>query len=187
MSGLPIPLMCTTASTTRLIAEHTPDRILLLGIAGSLTTELSPGTALLIDEVAMYGIGAGSGDTFKTAGQMGWSHWQQTSESGSTECIGDVISLWPQNTRGPATPRQLLTVCAAAATRQDVRDRLKRFPNAIAEDMEGFSVALAARLADVPLGIVRGISNIAGDRDKTRWKIVDALNSAADAAMDLLK
>ena len=46
---------------------------------------------------------------------------------------------------------------------------------------------LAARLADVPLGIVRGISNIAGDRDKTRWKIVDALNSAADAAMDLLK
>ena len=179
--------VAAAARTMSLIAEHTPERILLIGIAGALTTELSAGTALLIDEVALYGVGAGSGDTFKTAGQMGWAHWTMDADSGAPRPIGDVISLWPTDATPPAKPRQLLTVCAAAATKLDVRDRLNRFPNAIAEDMEGFSVALAAKLADVPLGIVRGISNIAGDRDKSRWKIIDALNAAADAAMDLLQ
>ena len=53
--------------------------------------------------------------------------------------------------------------------------------------MEGFSVAIAAAMAGVPLMIVRGISNIAGDRDKSRWRIVDALNAAADVVLEKLK
>lgn len=177
--------VASAAATSRLIAEHEPDRILLLGIAGALAAELTPGSTILVDEVAIYGIGAGSGDTFMTAGQLGWAHWAPPPDS-DEQPIRDVISLWPDG-EPPSQPRQLLTVCSAAASHKDVRDRRSLFPSAVAEDMEGFSVALAAKTADVPLGIVRGISNIAGDRDKTRWKIVEALNATADVALDLLK
>ena len=45
--------------------------------------------------------------------------------------------------------------------------------------MEGFAVAVACRLAGVPLKIIRGISNHAGDRQHSRWKITEALLSAA--------
>jgi len=45
---------------------------------------------------------------------------------------------------------------------------------------QGFAVAAACRLQNVPLRVVRGISNIAGDRDHSQWKIADAMNSAMD-------
>ena len=178
--------IAAAARTSYLIEKHKPKQLLLIGIAGSFSSDLATGSATLIDEVAVYGIGAGSGDTFLTAGQMGWAHWTPYDASDSTPVINDVISLWPADRR-PSEPRQLLTVCSAAASAKDVRDRRQLFPAAIAEDMEGFSVAMAAQLAGLPLGIVRGISNIAGDRDKGRWRIVDALNSAADMALELMK
>jgi futalosine hydrolase len=44
--------------------------------------------------------------------------------------------------------------------------------------MEGFGVAVACRLANVPLTIVRGISNRAGDRDHSKWNIAGSLDQA---------
>lgn len=80
----------------------------------------------------------------------------------------------------------LLTACAASATADDAALRRHIFPAAVAEDMEGFGVALACRLSGIPLGIVRGISNTAGDRDKARWQIEPALAAAADLAAEIL-
>jgi futalosine hydrolase len=44
--------------------------------------------------------------------------------------------------------------------------------------MEGFAVALAAQRFGVRLTIVRGISNVAGDRDQSRWRLGEALTAA---------
>jgi futalosine hydrolase len=74
----------------------------------------------------------------------------------------------------------LLTVCAASANAVDVADRLRRFPLAVAEDMEAFSVAVACRMAQIPLAVIRGISNMAGDRDKANWNVAAALEAAAN-------
>jgi futalosine hydrolase len=57
----------------------------------------------------------------------------------------------------------------------------------MAEDMEGFGVALACRLLGVPLAIVRGISNEAGDREHARWQVPAALAAAADLAVRVLE
>ena len=53
--------------------------------------------------------------------------------------------------------------------------------------METFGAALAARLAGVPLHAVRGISNVAGDRDKDRWLVEPALMAAASSARSILQ
>ena len=76
----------------------------------------------------------------------------------------------------------LLTVCAASGSTDDVAHRLNKFPQAVAEDMEAFSVALACRMARIPLTVIRGISNMAGDRDKTNWNVAEALEAAAELA-----
>jgi futalosine hydrolase len=55
-----------------------------------------------------------------------------------------------------------------------------------AEDMEGFAVAAACRLAGIPLDIVRGISNTAGDRDHSHGQIDAACRAAASLAAALL-
>jgi futalosine hydrolase len=64
---------------------------------------------------------------------------------------------------------------------------MKLCPAAVAEDMEGFAVALACRLAGVPLTIIRGISNTAGDRDHARWRVPEALAAAAALSLQTLE
>lgn len=161
------------AQTVRLIQKHQPDCVLLMGIAGSYDQMLDPGTAFSFSEVACYGVGVGSAGTFQTAQQMGWNHW---SDDLAQDSITDSIALEPLT----GIAAQLLTVCAAAGNQEDVGLRLQTFPNALAEDMEGFAVAAACKLCNVPLSIVRGISNRAGDRDKRNWKIRESLLAAIE-------
>ena len=49
--------------------------------------------------------------------------------------------------------------------------------DAATENMEGFSLALAARRRGLPFLEVRTVSNIVGDRDKTRWNFRLALEA----------
>ncbi|MCP4778547.1 MAG: futalosine hydrolase [Planctomycetaceae bacterium] len=168
------------AKAMELIAQHQPANVALVGIAGAYATGISIGTAVIGSEVACFGIGAGSGRDYQTAGEMGWMQW---GGRGEQDVIGDVLPL--ANFDRPRC--QVLTVCAAANTRSDVDARQRRFPDAAIEEMEGFSVAAAAKMCGVPFYLVRGISNRAGDRDKCNWKIREALDAATSLMMDCLE
>ncbi|NDC63000.1 MAG: hypothetical protein EBZ59_03230 [Planctomycetia bacterium] len=100
--------------------------------------------------------------------------------------IDDLVADPVAGTNGDGQADLLLTVCAAAAAAEDVRLRKRAFPDAMAEDMEGFAVALACRLRGVPVGIVRGISNTAGDRDTARWQVGAALDAAGTLARRIM-
>ena len=177
--------VAAAARTAGLLATHAAARVVLVGIAGRLDERLVVGAAYRFAAVACFGVGAGSDAAFETAESMGWPHWPGD-EATATEAIGDVIPLFPVPAAGIAPAGLLLTGCAASATADDLALRRRLFPAAVAEDMEGFGVALACRLAGVPLEIVRGISNTAGDRDKARWQIEPALAAAADLAATIL-
>jgi futalosine hydrolase len=178
--------VAAAARTAGLLATLVPGRVLLVGIAGRLDERLSLGYAYRFDRVACHGVGAGTGDAFLPAGSLGWRHWPG-GDAGERGAIGDEIDCGRHSGAGAnAAAGFLLTACAASASTVDVLARRQLFPEAVAEDMEGFAVALACRLAGVPLDIVRGISNDAGDRDKARWQVPAALKAAADLAVRLL-
>lgn len=172
-------VITAAARTAQLIAAKQPSRVLLVGIAGSLAPDLRVGSASTFAEVACHGIGVGSGEQHTGASALGWEQWSGGDEGTS---IGGRLSLDGRD----GDRRLLLSVCAASADEHDADQRRKDFPNASAEDMEGFAVAVACKLAGVPLQIVRGISNVAGDRDKNHWKIADALRAAARLATNLI-
>lgn len=178
--------VAAAARTAGLLAIHRPARVVLVGIAGRLDDRLPIGAAHLFDEVACFGIGAGSGRLFVPATRMGWPHWPGAPADPAV-VIGDVIAC--DSLAPPGIPRAglLLTACAAAGCADDVAERQTLYPAACAEDMEGFGVALACRLAGVPLDIVRGISNTAGDRDTNHWQIAPALAAAADITRRILE
>jgi futalosine hydrolase len=56
-----------------------------------------------------------------------------------------------------------------------------RFPDAVAEGMEGAGVVAAAVLNGVPVAEVRAISNAVGPRDRAAWQIPLALESLGRA------
>ncbi len=176
--------VAAAARTSLLVARHRPKRVVLVGIAGRLNDRLALAAAYRFQQVGCFGIGVGSRDDFIPAGTLGWLQWPGDAADGSP-AIGDAIAC---ATDGIATPRAdlLLTACAASATADDVLARKRAFPTAVAEDMEGFAVAFACRLAGVPCEIVRGISNTAGDRDQSRWQTKAALEAAGALAAQVI-
>jgi futalosine hydrolase len=199
-------IAAAAARTAQLVATHRPRQVTLVGIAGrlaphqsdrlahrqadSLQDGLDVGAAAVFAAVACHGIGAGSGARFIPAQSLGWPQWPgDPPDPGSA--IGDMLplALPPPATLADSVPRAalLLTVAAAAGDDDDARLRRTLYPTAVAEDMEGFAVALACRLAAVPCMIIRGISNTAGDRDTRGWRIPAALAAAAAILRPLLE
>lgn len=167
------------ARSARLIAAHRPRAVLLVGIAGRFSDRLRIGEAYAFERVACHGIGAGTGEAFISAEGMGWLQWPADGIDSATR-VGDLLPCSSDRVPAPA-PRGglLLSACSASADDADVGARLRLHPEAAAEDMEGFAVAAACRLAGVPLDVVRGISNTAGDRDPSHWQIDAACRAAA--------
>jgi futalosine hydrolase len=178
--------VAAAARTAALIAAHAPARVLLVGIAGRLDARLDIGAAYRFDRVACHGIGVGAGDAFVPAEALGWSQWPGD-PADPAAAVGDVIDLTADVVDRGLAQGLLLTACAASATAKDVARRTTLFPTALAEDMEGFGVALACRLAGVPLVVIRGISNTAGDRDHAGWRVPEALAAAAALALQTLE
>ncbi|HUZ84351.1 MAG TPA: hypothetical protein VMU66_06625 [Gaiellales bacterium] len=139
--------------------------VVLVGAAGTYHPERLPvGRAIVAGSVRCHGIGVGEGAGHRSAGELGWA--------GS-----DTVELGGGG-------GELLSVAAAAATVAEARARSDRYPSAVAEEMEGYAVALAARRAAVPATIVRGISNVAGERHG--WHLDVALAAARAELQELL-
>lgn len=78
-----------------------------------------------------------------------------------------------------------LTVGMASADIETADERFSRF-RALAENMEGSAIAQTCLLFDVPFLELRGISNIAGVRDKAQWDLGAAIRHCAAVVMRLL-
>lgn len=166
-------VLAAAIETTRLIAEIKPDLVLLLGIAGAFDIHRNPvGTAVEFDTVQIDGIGVTNATGCDSASDLGWG--------AEIACDPDLIELNPDSGNLGKKQNRLLTVCAASGGADQARERRLRFPEAIAEDMEGFAVAVSCQKSSVPVRVIRGFSNEVGDRDYGNWQVERALSSAID-------
>jgi len=174
--------VAAAAHTATVIARHRPDRVILLGIAGTYDTVALPvASAAVFGSVTMHGVGVGAGAGFISAAALGFHHWREDQHP-PPDFDELSLSIPVATAVGP-----LLTCCTASADTAEANLRRRQHPNVTAEDMEGYGVALACRLAEVPLAIARGISNEVGDRGVTRWRIREALDAAWIIASDLIR
>jgi futalosine hydrolase len=64
---------------------------------------------------------------------------------------------------------------------------LKRRFNAICENMEGAAIAHVCAIYKIPMLEIRGISNMAGIRDKRRWNLKKASENCQRVVMEFIK
>jgi futalosine hydrolase len=150
------------AGAAHAIATHpgaARDGVVLAGAAGTYDAARMPvGEVMDASAVRVHGIGAGG----SSPAELGFA-------------AADVIAL-------PGGGGELLSVATAAATPEEAAGRARSHPAAVAEEMEGYAVAVAADRFGVHLRVVRGISNMAGDRDRAGWRMAEAL-AAVGAAL----
>jgi futalosine hydrolase len=168
VDGVPVAvcgfgLAAAGAGAAYAIARHRPSDVILVGCAGSYHLERAPiGSAMVAAAVRCHGIGAGG----RSPAELGWTD-------------SDEIAL---NGGGGL----LLSVTSASGSAEEAERRRLAHPDALLEEMEGYAVAVAAMLWEVPLSVVRGVSNAAGDRDKGHWRMPDALAAAGDRVASML-
>ena len=81
---------------------------------------------------------------------------------------------------------KVLTVVGVSSQTSQARKRAEFF-KAVAENMEGYGLALAGKHFGIKTSEIRGISNIAGDNDKSRWDFKGAREKAQMALLEYLK
>jgi futalosine hydrolase len=180
-------LIASAAQTARLITQRQPDRVILAGIAGLYRNreidETWLGRAVQFDRVGCYGIGVGSGLNFQSSGTLGWSQLQSEQHAYVASDVIELESLGLDLQQ--RTGWTLLSVTAASANTEEARSKREYLPDANAEDMEGFGVAMACELCGVPISIVRGFSNWAGDREHKNWKVAEAMGSVCELVIKI--
>lgn len=175
------------ARTSQLLSRTQAAHVILVGIAGSYDEPRLPvGAATAFDQVVLDGIGVGQGRAFRGPAALGFAQWPGSPDT-CQRPVDDRLSLEPLD--APQTgdsPRLLVTVCATSSSLSEADTRRAAYPHALAEDMEAFGVALACALHRVPLTVIRGVANLAGERDRARWQVEAALAAARQILLDAL-
>jgi futalosine hydrolase len=167
------PVNAAHAATLAII-QHKPKAIVVCGVGGAY-----PGSGLCVGDVVCaslecYGdLGAASPDGFLDMQRLGFPV-----VAGPSPIYNDLpMQVFP-------TDRQVkfITVSTCTGTEAIARSIEARTGGAV-ENMEGAAVAHVARLHDVRVGEVRGISNIVTNRDTKTWKLKDAAVAAQEGVM----
>jgi len=165
------PVNAAHAVTLFLAREHV-NGIVVCGVGGAY-----PGAGLQVGTVACaeseyYGdLGATSAAGFLDMEALGFP----VVEAPIPLYNALPMQLFPVQRRA-----RFVTVTSLTGTDEAARAIESRTRGAV-ESMEGAAVAHIAHLHGVPVGEVRGISNVVGDRDIRGWRLRDAAIAAQEA------
>jgi futalosine hydrolase len=169
------------AGTARLLAlAGTPYRaVLSAGIGGGFRGRAEPGATVLASVSIAADLGADSPDGYLSLDELGFG---TTRAPVDPDLYAALRAALPE-----AVPGAVLTVSTVTGTAPVAAALAQRHPDAVAEAMEGFGAATAAGQAGVPFAELRTISNVVGPRDRTGWRIAEALAALAEAGRVLGK
>ncbi len=170
------PCMANAAAATAIAVERFhPKRIFNVGICGVYS-----------DETGFVGrVVTGTGSVFADAGVKTDMGFQPLSaidlpllELSDGTRVFNIIELNDKGISGDILKGVFATVefCSGSAKRAGmIKQRFKiEDSRLLCEDMESAAVGLIALRAGLPCSVLRGISNLCGERDHGKWKIRQA-------------
>jgi futalosine hydrolase len=160
------------AGTARLLAAGRYRAVVSAGIAGGFPGRAPVGATVLGTRSIAADLGAETPDGFLPIDELGFGSSIVEADAALTKALA---ALLPEAIVGDVLT--LTTVTGTATT----ADRLAaRFPQAVAEAMEGYGVAVAA--AGLPFAELRTISNPIGPRDRAAWRLGEAFAALSTAS-----
>lgn len=166
------------------IATVEPDRIIMIGSAGALPgSDLSMGDVVIASDEILSEMGLCTGPGVGDSRVLGFAGEEQEI-SLSRELSGSLLLAAQESTS--AILGRFLTVVGVSAHESQARARARTF-EALAENMEGYALALAGARFGIEVGEIRAISNSAGVRDKSAWDLETANERAQSAVLDYMK
>ena len=159
-------LAAAGAGAAALLATRS-DSACLVGLAGTFDGALlPPGSAVVADRVGIAGLGLP-----REPRSMGGI----ASELSGDPSLQPPPDPWlPPGMDRLARMGGMLSVAIPSVDRDEAALRATANRGCLAEEMEAHAVLHAAGLLGRRLVVVRGISNVAGDRDTSAWRLDEA-------------
>jgi futalosine hydrolase len=175
VAAVGVGMAAAAAGTARLLtlADGRYTGVVNFGIGGGFGQPLG-GTVLAHRSIAAD-LGAESSDGFISLDDLGFG--DSTTITVDQGLLAQLRACLPEVLVG-----DVLTVNTVTGTSERTAWMIERYPDAVAEGMEGYGVACAARQARIPFAELRAVSNIVGPRDRGSWQIADALKALTKAA-----
>lgn len=168
-----VGVAAAAATTARLLAQEPGvyGLVVNMGIAGGFSEYAGVGSVVVATEIVAADLGAETPDGFSPLDELGFG---STRVAVDEQLASDVAEAF-RGAGFSAKTGPVLTVTTVTGTAETASALAARIPGAVAEAMEGFGVALAARDAGLAVMEIRAISNPVGPRDRAAWKIKEAL------------
>ncbi|REK71762.1 futalosine hydrolase [Paenibacillus paeoniae] len=167
------------ARTATLLASSkgTYNLVVSAGIGGGFPGRAGIGELVLADVMVSADLGAETPDGFLSVDELGFGSSRISSDMEWNQRLLAQLS----NAALTCTLAPILTVSSATGTAATAKLRERLVPGAAAEGMEGFGVAIAAAQHGLAATELRAISNAVGPRDRSAWRIGEALKALENA------
>ncbi|MER6130595.1 futalosine hydrolase [Streptomyces sp. NPDC001815] len=160
------------ALTAAALAGEPYDLVVSAGIGGGFPPDAPVGSLVLADEITVADLGAETADGFVPVTELGFGAVTHRPPESLVREVAAVTG---------ARSGAVLTVNTVTGSAERAAELRRRHPGALAEAMEGFGVAEAAAAHGVPVLEIRAVSNPVGPRDRTAWRIGEALAALTGA------
>jgi futalosine hydrolase len=175
------PTAAAATTTTLLALGPAYDLVVSAGVAGGFRDRATVGDLILATQVVAADQGAITDDGFRTLRDMGLP--------GNGGYAIDSSRVEPRLRGGPyrLLLGTVLTLSAMTGTETRAAELADRYPDAVAEAMEGYGVLEARqrllwlRGPDAAFAEIRAISNVIGRRDRSNWDLPAAFDVLASA------
>ena len=178
-----VGMVAAAARTSAALARTRYDLALNLGICGSFDPALSLGTVVHVVSDGIPELGAEDGDTFLSIDELGLLRGDAPPFSNG-RLVNAAVPVNPVLKCLPAVHG--ITVNTVHGNERSIAATVRRFAPQI-ESMEGAGFMYACLIQAVPFAQVRAVSNMVERRNRSAWKIDEAIASLCRVAADLIE
>lgn len=164
------------ATTSAALATRPYDLVISAGIGGGFAP-LPVGSVAVSSAIVFADLGAETADGFVPVSELGFGVVRHEVPPRLAVELAD---------RTGGHLGTVLTVATVTGTAATADALVARYPDAVAEGMEGAGVAAAAAHHGVACAEIRAISNLVGPRDRAGWQVAEALAALGRVVAELV-
>ena len=170
------------AKTAKVLATAEYGLVISAGIGGGFPGRAEVGSLVVADEIVAADLGVETPEGFLSVEELGFGSTRIKVDAGLVNAVTKSLLA----AKLPVKIGPVLTVSTVTGTAESAAKMAARVPGAAAESMEGYGVAYASYDYGVPILELRAISNPVGPRDRSAWRIKEALEVLEAASSAIL-
>ncbi|MGN6617521.1 MAG: futalosine hydrolase [Ilyomonas sp.] len=177
-----VGMLATAVSLTSLFLNEKPDLIIQAGIAGTFDHSSSLGGVFVIRNEIIADMGVEENNVWKDIFDL---HLQNSNESPFKNKSLPNSHL-PKLNLLHLEEADAITINEITTDKKRIEQYIDKY-HPVIESMEGAALHYAAAKFDIPFIQLRALSNYIGERDKTKWKLQEAISKLNDVLLNYLE